>query len=92
MVAIQQVLPHITRELNVFGVMLYHCVRSSFHSLFHYMEAIGVLNPADESDLFVLHSVFLPRINNALHEFALACNLHPMQTTCLLKEYFTVVI
>ena len=55
-------------------------VCSLFHSLFHYMEAIGVLNPADESDLFVLHSVFLPRINNALHEFALAWNLHPMRS------------
>ena len=53
-----------------------------------------MLNPADESDLFVLHRVFLPRINNALHEFALAWNLHPMRTMHNLspKEYFTVVI
>ena len=56
-----------------------HCVCSLFHSLFHCMEAIGVLNPADESDPFVLHSVFLPRVNNALRELALTWNLHPMR-------------
>ena len=59
---------------------VYRCVCSLFHSLFYYMEAIGVLDPANDSDLFVLHSVFLPRINFALHEFALAWNLHPMRT------------
>lgn len=59
---------------------VYRCVCSLFHSLFYYMEAIGVFNPSSDSDLFVLHSVFLPRINIALHEFALAWNLHPMRT------------
>ena len=30
------------------------------------MEAIGILDPTNEVDLFVLQCVFLPRINKAL--------------------------
>lgn len=44
------------------------------------MEAIGVLDPTNNCDVFVLHYIFLPRINFALSEFALAWNLHPMRT------------
>ena len=59
---------------------LYRCVCSLFHSLFYYMEAIGVLDPTNSCDVFVLHYIFLPRINLTLSEFALAWNLHPMRT------------
>ena len=59
---------------------VYRCVCSLFHSLFYYMETTGILDPWSDTDLFVLHSVFLPRLNRALHEFALAWNLHPVRT------------
>ncbi len=59
---------------------VYRCVYSTFHTLFYNMEAAGILDPTSEIDLFVLHYVFLPRINAALQEFAAAWNNHPMWT------------
>jgi len=37
-------------------------------------------DPASEVDLYVLHCVYLPRINKALTEFSRASNSHP---TCM---------
>ena len=59
---------------------VYRCVCSTYHELFYAMEAIGVLDPTDDSDLFVLHCVFLPRIIKSLHDFSRAWNLHPIRT------------
>lgn len=59
---------------------VYRCVASTYHELFHSMEAIGVLNPDDEIDLFVLHCLYLPRINHSLDEFLNAWNKHPLRT------------
>ena len=59
-----------------------------YHDLFLYMEAIGVLDPDDETHLFCLHFVYIPRINNHLeqwtgawinHSFRTADNLSPLQ-------------
>ena len=44
------------------------------------MEAMHILDPIDEVDLFVLHCVYLPRINRSLKEFLRAWNLHPIRT------------
>jgi len=59
---------------------VYRCVCSIYHELFYSMEMMGVLNPDDETDLFVLHCVYLQRINRSLHEFTRAWNLHPLRT------------
>ena len=59
---------------------VYRCVCSTYHELFYAMEAMGVLDPVSEADLFVLHCVFLPRINRSLAEFTGAWNLHPIRT------------
>lgn len=40
-----------------------------FYNLFHYMERCGILEPSNELHLFVLHYVFLPRINRNLQMF-----------------------
>ena len=40
-----------------------------FHSLFNEMEAMGILEPDNEVHIWVLHFVFLPRINRALEVF-----------------------
>lgn len=40
-----------------------------FHTLFYTMKESGVLDPANNSDLFCLHYIFLPRINEQLHLF-----------------------
>lgn len=59
---------------------VYRCVCSTYHELFYEMEALGILDPDDDLDLFVLHCVFLPRIRKSLHDFANAWNLHPLRT------------
>lgn len=59
---------------------VYRCVCSTYHELFYSMEAIGVLDPSDDSDIFVLHCVYLPKINRSLSEFSRAWNLHPVRT------------
>ena len=59
---------------------VYRCVCSAYHELFYSMEALGILDPVDEVDLFVLHCVYLPRINRSLKEFMRAWNLHPIRT------------
>ena len=38
---------------------VYRCVASTYHSLFHSMEAIGVLDPDNEVDLMVLQCIYL---------------------------------
>jgi hypothetical protein len=57
---------------------VYRCVASTYHELFHRMEEAGVFDPDD--DLFVLHCLYLPRINNSLEEFMKAWNRHPLRT------------
>ena len=59
---------------------VYRCVCSTYHELFYAMEAMGVLDPDDEVDLFVLHCVYLTRINKSLSDFTTAWNLHPLRT------------
>ncbi len=39
-----------------------------------------MLDPDDDSDLFVLHCVFLPAINHHLQVFLKAWNQHPLRT------------
>ena len=59
---------------------VYRCVCSTYHNIFYQMEATGLLDPDDDNDLFVLHCVFLPRINHSLNEFTRAWNVHPLRT------------
>eukprot|EP00731_Ephydatia_muelleri_P005074 Em0002g1250a len=67
---------------------VYGGVIKFYHDLFLYMEAIGVLDPDDETHLFCLHFVYIPRINNHLeqwtgawinHSICTADNLSPLQ-------------
>lgn len=59
---------------------VYRCVCSVYHDLFYSMEAMDILDPVNEVDLFVLHCIYLPRINKSLKEFSRAWNLHPIRT------------
>ncbi len=59
---------------------VFRCVASTFYSVFHFMESHQILDPCSDTDLFVLHSVFLPRINSQLNAFCDAWNAHPMRT------------
>eukprot|EP00794_Sanderia_malayensis_P020778 gene20778-22806_t len=42
------------------------------------MEIAGILNVDDENELFILHYVFLPRINRHLTEFSFGWNCHKL--------------
>ena len=44
------------------------------------MEALGVLDLTSDEDLFVLHCVFLPRVNRSRKEFQRGWNLYPIRT------------
>ena len=55
-------------------------VSSSYRAIFMSLEDVGVLNPDNESDLFSLHYIFLPRINASLSAFKLAWNNHQLST------------
>ena len=57
------------------------CVSVLFADLFRQMEAEGILSCLNEVDLFCLHTVFLPRINNALDSFVESWNNHPLSTS-----------
>ncbi len=59
---------------------VYRCVCCSLHEVFYYLEAQGVLDPTNDSDLFVLRCVFVPVLNNLLSMFARAWNHHPVRT------------
>lgn len=59
---------------------VFRCVASTFHSLFYYLEDVGLLDPVNDIDLFLLHFVFLPRINHCLQEFLGGWNRHPLRT------------
>lgn len=59
---------------------VYRCVCCSFHEVFYLLEAQELLDPDNECDLFVLHSVFLRVINHHLNTFVRAWNHHPLRT------------
>ena len=44
------------------------------------MEAIGILDPSDDVNLFLLQCIYLPRINKSLLGFSRAWDHHPIQT------------
>jgi hypothetical protein len=56
------------------------CVIGLFADLFVLMEQNCHLSCENEVDLFCLHSVFLPRINDALNNFIESWNNHPISS------------
>lgn len=50
-----------------------------FHNLFYTMEESGILDPASNSDLFCLHYIFLPRINEQLRLFKESYSHHRLR-------------
>lgn len=55
------------------------CTAHLYH-MFHLLEDEGILDPVDELDLFSLHFVFLPRINQQLESFKRAYCRHKLRT------------
>ena len=59
---------------------VFRCTTFLFYCVFYALEDAECLDLNDEVHMFILHYVFLPRINFALQEFAGAFNLRPMRT------------
>ena len=59
---------------------VFRCVCHLYYYIFYGMETTGILNTDDPVDLFALHLVFIPRINQALSEFMEAFNHHKVRT------------
>ena len=59
---------------------MYRCVCCHYYELFYSLEEEQVLNPLNETDLYCLHYVFLPRINKHLEDFVESWNNHSLST------------
>ena len=71
----------ITKESRGYGRMFSVCApffTISFSGI--YLEDTNILDIDNEIHLFSLHYVFLPRLNQSLHEFIHMWNNHPLGT------------
>ena len=59
---------------------LFRCVCSTFYYTFVAMEEESILDRDNDLHKFILHFVFLPRINVAIDSIVNAWNRHPMRT------------
>ena len=59
---------------------LHRCVCSTFYRLFYYLEHHDLLDPINNTHLFALHYVYIPRINQAVKHFTEAWNNHGIRT------------
>ena len=55
---------------------MHRCVTGVFYNLFYFLEYHSLLDPNNDSHLFALHYVYLPRINQALQLFRESRNNH----------------
>ena len=58
----------------------FRCAVSLFYQVFYYLEDQGYLDSDCELDLFSLHYVYIPKINNALKMFMDGWNNHAITT------------
>ena len=59
---------------------VFRCVISIYHQVFYHLEECGKLDPLCDLDLYCLHLVYLPKINEALSTFADGWNSHAITT------------
>lgn len=59
---------------------VFRCFGSIFYYTFQSMEESGILNRENLLHMFILHYVYLPRINVAVDAFTTAWNKHPIRT------------
>ena len=59
---------------------VYRCVSSHYYELFYELERQHELDPLNETDIYCLHFVFLPRIDKDILEFNESWNHHSVST------------
>ena len=55
---------------------VFRCVFTVFYQLFHYLEEEAFLSPLSSVDLYCLHKVYIPIVNNSLSTFQNGWNNH----------------
>ena len=53
---------------------------SLFYNLFYMLENYGMLDPSNDTDLFALHYIFIPRISHQLDVFRQSYSHHRLHT------------
>ena len=53
---------------------------ATYHEIFYSLEEVGVLDPDNEMDLFILQCLYKPLISHSLKKFFNAWNSHPLRT------------
>ena len=59
---------------------VHRSVTTFYYRLFYFLEQQNLLNALDETNLFALHYIYLPRINRALQIFREGWNHHGIRT------------
>jgi hypothetical protein len=59
---------------------VFRCFGNVFYYTFQSMETSGLLDITNPLHMFILHYVYLPRINTAIESFVDAWNKHPIRT------------
>ena len=59
---------------------VFRCVGIVYHDYFRKLEEDGFLNPLNETDLYCLHYIFIPRINSTLDSFIESWNNHSLSS------------
>lgn len=59
---------------------VFRCVSCVFYQLIYHLEARGMIDPLSETDLYCLHIVYMPHVNEALAAFVNGWNHHALTT------------
>jgi hypothetical protein len=59
---------------------VYRCVGVLYHDCFRELEDRNSLNPLNETDIYCLHYIYIPRINLTLEKFAESWNNHSLSS------------
>ena len=70
---------YITNGLRDCGGMCLLDASTLYYYVFYYMEEAGYLDVSNEVNMFCLHYVFIPRINQHLEHFINGWNDHPIR-------------
>ena len=59
---------------------VYQGVLGLFHDIFYHMETLNILDPNNDTDIFCLHYVYIPRINRQLEYWKESWIKHPARS------------
>ena len=57
---------------------VHNYVVSYYRNIFYFLDERELLDPNDEIDLYALHYIYIPRLNNTIDQFVMQWNNHPL--------------